>query len=108
MRWDPFFAARLNLSPWFQPDGALVSRRAAPRITLDGEDVLIEAEAGLRVWGADRDDKPAVFHEFRDAVGPSSLKLSRNELHQKLGTDQVFRIVAVDAEGRQTTIEDKG
>jgi hypothetical protein len=108
MRWDPFFAARLNLSPWFQPDGALVSRRAAPRITLDGEDVLIEAEAGLRVWGADRDDKPAVFHEFRDAVGPSSLKLSRNELRQKLGTDQVFRIVAVDAEGRQTTIEDKG
>jgi hypothetical protein len=106
MRWCPYFAARLNVNPFFQPDGVGEVVGGGPSIKFEGEFALIEAPAGIAVWGADRDDVPASF-EVMPEDQPTSLRISRAEMRQKLNTKEPFRITVLDRFGRQVTIEDK-
>ncbi|HEY0868597.1 MAG TPA: matrixin family metalloprotease, partial [Fimbriimonas sp.] len=104
-KWDPFFAARLNWNPWFQPD---VNRRVEstpPSIQIQEDEVTVKSQAGLRVVGADRDDTPAFWQNHRDRP-VSEVRLDRKELLEKMGGKE-FRISAVDSDGNQTTIDVK-
>ena len=110
-RWDPFFAARLNYSPWFQPDGckgATFDMTAPPTLTFDGDDVVIDAPNGIRVVGAENDGIPSWFAEHKEANPPKRLKLSRKDLRSKMqDTKLTFQIVVIDDQGNQAQIDDK-
>jgi hypothetical protein len=104
-RWDKFSAAKLNWNPYFQPDLAATPGGMAPTLRIDGDQVFISAPAGIRVWGADRDDTTAYFSEFlKDA--PREVKIPLKDLRDRFKTP--YRITVVDTDGRQVTIDDKG
>lgn len=95
--WDPFESARLNLSPWFQPDGYRNLRfptALPPRVSLEGDEVAVSAPYGLRLVGAVREGKPGVFREY---AGLKAIRLKRSEFG-----DGEAQIIAVDANGNQT------
>jgi len=104
-RWDAFMAARLNFNPYFQPDPPEPAKGASPTIKKDGDVITVSAEAGIRVWGTERDDTPAQFTEFRTTVGPKTLTLSEKELIAKLGGDKPYRLTVIDDRGEQTVID---
>jgi len=110
-RWDPFFAARLNCIPWFQPDGnggKVFGTTNPPKVIFDGDDVVVDAPNGIRVAGAQNDAIPSWFVEYRTGDPPKHLKLSRKELRSKMqDTKQTFQIVVIDDQGQQTEIDDK-
>jgi len=106
-RWDPYEAAQLNWNPYFQADPLVATSDEEPKITVDGDVVTLSAAAGIRVYGTDRDDTPAVFTEVKVGDAPKQVILSRKELRGKLGTDKVFRITVIDSAGRRVTIDDK-
>jgi len=111
-RWDPFFAARLNYSPWFQPYELTTIENIPgpipPTITFEGDDVVIESTEGIRVAGAQNDGIPSWFVEYKSGDPPKKLKLSRKDLRSKLkDTKEDFQIVVVDDRGQQTQIDDK-
>lgn len=94
--WDPFEAARLNLQPWFQPDGFRSLRFPAalpPRISFEGEDVVVSAPYGLGLIGAVREGKPGVFREFK---GVANARVKRADLGEGEAT-----VIAVDENGNQ-------
>ncbi len=98
--YDPFEAARLNLSPWFQPDGYLGTRfpRATPpQVSLEGDEVAVSAPYGLRLVGAVREGKPGVYRTFN---GEKTVRLERSELGESEAG-----LIAVDAYGNQTEIK---
>ncbi|AIE88078.1 matrixin family metalloprotease [Fimbriimonas ginsengisoli] len=104
-RWDKYSAAKLNWNPYFQPDLVRDTTSAAPSIRVDGDQVVITAASGIRVWGADRDDTTPVFSEFlKDA--PTEVTTSLKELREKFKSP--YRITVVDTAGRQVTIDEKG
>jgi hypothetical protein len=103
MRWDKFSAARLNLNPFFQSDAKKAPAGEAPKITIANGTVTIESSVGLKLWGADRDDTPAVFEELKNA--PKKVELNVDDLRKRLGTDKPFRITAIDGNGRQTVFD---
>ena len=109
--WDPFFAARLNFSPWFQPDRDSVlapSPDLKPTIRIEGDDVVIDASYGIRVVGTQSDTIPSWFSEYRNGDPPRRLKLSRRDLRAKMqGSKLGFEIVAVDDHGQEAQITDK-
>jgi len=111
-RWDPFFAARLNYSPWFQAD-APASNKApeapnAPAIRFDGDDVVIDAAYGIRVAGSHNDGIQDWFVEYKTGDLPKKLKLSRKDLRSKMkDTKETFQIVVIDNNGQQAQIDDK-
>ena len=95
--WDPFEAARLNLHPWFQPDGDDGARFPAalpPRVSFEGDEVVVSAPYGLGLVGAVREGKPGAFREFK---GAKTARLKRSELGEGEGT-----LIAVDLDGNQT------
>jgi len=110
-RWDPFFAARLNLSPWFQPDGnkgVLFDTAKPPTVGFEGDDVVIDAPNGIRVIGTQNDRIPSWFAEYKTGEAPKRLKLSRKDLRGKMqDTAQPFQIVVIDDQGQQAQIDDK-
>ncbi|RYG25733.1 hypothetical protein EON82_05975, partial [bacterium] len=58
--WDPIEAARLNLFPWFQPDGYHGVRFPSalpPRVTFEEGDIVVSAPYGLGLVGAVREGK---------------------------------------------------
>ncbi len=98
--WDPFEAARLNLHPWFQPDGLGHARFPAatpPKIRLEGDEVIVDAPYGLGLVGAVREGKPGVFRKFD---GDRSIHLRRSEMGEGEAT-----LIAVDVDGNQTEIK---
>lgn len=109
-RWDPFFAARLNYSPWFQPDGnggQSFDTSNLPRLKLDGDDILIEAANGIRVVGTQNDGIPSWFVEHAETDPPKQLKFSRKDLRSKMqDTKLTFQIVVIDGAGNQVQIDD--
>ena len=109
-RWDPFFAARLSYSPWFQPDGNSglpFDTSKAPTIKFEGDDVLIDAPNGIRVIGAQNDGIPSWFIEHGEPDPPKQLKLSRKDLRTKMQeTKLTFQIVVIDNAGNQAQIDD--
>lgn len=109
-RWDAFFAARLNYSPWFQPDGnngGLFETASPPKINVDGDDVVIEAPYGVRVAGAQNDRIPSWFEEFKGEDPPKQIKLSRKDLRAKMqDTKETFQIVVIDGHGQQAQVDD--
>ena len=105
-KWDPFFAARLNLSPFFQSDTPPPPGEA-PTITRAGDAIRLRAPQGIRVWGAENDDTPAVWEEKKEAVPPSSITLSLKDLRDRLKTIRPFRVTIVDKFGQWTTIDVK-
>jgi len=108
-RWDPGFAARLNWSPFFQPDGnggKTFVTTDAPSISLEGDEVIIRAPHGLRVWSAEHDARPQVFSEFKNNL-PTVVRLVRADLRSKLDVKDSFRVVAVDNQGNQTSFDIK-
>lgn len=106
-RWDPFSAARLNWNPYFQPDEAKPTTEGEPMIDFHGDEVILRAPAGIRVYGADRDDRPATWSEFREGEPPKEVRLSRADLRNKLNTKETFRITLIDTAGRQVVVEDR-
>jgi hypothetical protein len=104
-RWDPFFAARLNWSPWFQPDAQAFVESDGPKIEFVGNEIVITGKHGLRVVGADRDDAEHIWQEHKGKV-ITEIRLNRQELRDKMG-GRSYRIVAMDSQGNQTVVEDK-
>ena len=95
--WDPFEAARLNLQPWFQPDGFKGARfptALPPRASFEGDDVVVSAPYGLGLVGAVREGKPGVFREFK---GARTARIRRADL----GEGEA-KLIAVDEDGNQT------
>ena len=89
--WDASEAARLSLSPWFQPDGYHGLRFPSalpPRVSLEGGDVVVSASYGLGFVGA-----TGAFREFK---GAKTARLRRSDL----GSGPV---VAVDLNGNEAT-----
>ena len=109
-RWDPFFAARLNYSPWFQPDGDKGQRFETlepSKIRFDGDDVVIDAPNGIRVVGAQNDGIPSWYIEHSERNPPKELKFSRKELRSKMqDTKLTFQIVVIDDAGNSVQIDD--
>lgn len=98
--WDTFEAARLNLSPWFQPEGYHGIRfpnALPPKISFDGDDVVVSAPYGLGLIGAVREGKPGVFKEFK---GDKTARMKRIDLGEGEGT-----VIAVDMDGNQTELK---
>ena len=78
--WDAFEAARLSLSPWFQPDGYHGLRFPSalpPRVAFEGDEVVVSAPYGLGFVGAMREGKPGVIRDFK---GGKTARLRRSEL----------------------------
>ena len=109
-RWDPFFAARLNYSPWFQPDGDKGQRFETlepSKIRFDGDDVVIDAPNGIRVVGAQNDGIPSWYIEHSERNPPKELKFSRKELRSKMqDTKLTSQIVVIDDAGNSVQIDD--
>lgn len=106
-RWDPFFAARLNWSPWFQADGNLGKKFLTvngPTIKIEGETVVFSGLNGLRVVGAETDDHPSTFKENREEF-VKEMRLSRKELHEKVGAKKID-LYAVDSWGNEVHLQD--
>lgn len=105
-RWDAYSAAKLNWNPYLQPAAVAKDGSPEPTITIEGDEITIKAPAGIRVWGADRDDVTAFFEQTREGTPATEKKLSRKELREKMGGKLPYRITVVDSLGRQRTIED--
>jgi hypothetical protein len=106
-RWDKFHAARLNWSPWFQPDGkngGEFERRNPPKITIDGDKVTIESVRGIRTAGAELDDKYPSFKEYKDKA-PLVVTFSLDELRKEIKSKDKIRITAIDTDGNQSVVE---
>lgn len=103
-RWDSFHAARLNWSPWFQPDGkngGEFDRSNPPKIDSDGDRITITSERGIRTAGGELDDKYPSFKEFK-ITAPKTVVLSLDELRKQIKSDRKVRVTAIDTEGNQT------
>ncbi|MGV3615771.1 MAG: hypothetical protein ACO1SV_10600 [Fimbriimonas sp.] len=106
VRWGGFFAARLNASPFFQPDAPPPSGEA-PTVERNGDEIRLRARHGIRTWGAENDDTPAVWEEKKEAAPPTNLTLSLKDLRDRLKTTRPFRITVVDTLGQWHTIDVK-
>lgn len=104
MKWDPFFAFELSLSPFFQPDGKPVPEGDA-KITVDGDAITLESSDGIKGWGAHRDDEDDVWEKVDNL--PKKLVLSLKDLRARLKTEQEFTLVLVDGQGRQVSVSPK-
>jgi len=104
--WDPHFAARLNWSRFFQPQGRSFLTQLQPTVTLSAGEVTIAAPYGIRVVGAESDDRPAVWRQFLRGDAPTQFKWDRKWLRRRMGETTKFRITVVDGEGNQATVED--
>jgi hypothetical protein len=107
-RWDPYEAAQLSFNPYFQPDEPVSLPPVDPAIKITGDEVVISAPNGLRLWGVDRDDAVPIFTEFKPAEAPTEVHLSLKSLKEKAGTEKPLRITAVDAAGRRAVANDVG
>jgi hypothetical protein len=105
-RWGDFFAARLNVSPFFQADTPPPPGEA-PTVKREGDQILLRASLGIRVWGAENDDTPAVFAENKETAPPTNVTLSLKDLRERLKTTRPFRLTVVDVLGQWTTLEIK-
>lgn len=104
IKWNGFFAARLNASPFFQPDAPL-AMVDEPTIERNGDEVRLRAPNGIRVWGAENDDTPAVWEEKKEAAPPTNVLLSVKDLRDRLKIARPFRITVVDTRGQWKTID---
>jgi hypothetical protein len=104
IRWNGFFAARLNASPFFQPEEPPAAGES-PTIERNGDEVRLKAPRGIRVWGAENDDTPAVWEEKKEAAPPTNLVLSVKDLRDKLKIARPFRLTVVDTQGQWRTID---
>jgi len=107
-RWDPYSAAKLNWNPYFQADWKAPANLTPPKIDIQGDEVTIQADAGIRVWGVDRDDVTAYFEEVKDSDPTTVKKVSLAMLKEKMQGNLPFRITVVDSGGRQTVYDFKG
>lgn len=105
-RWDPYFAARLNVSPWLRGDSPLLDASNPPKIEVMENEVVFTSSRGLRVVGADRDDTPPIFLESRVENPPTTLRMDLREIRQRMAGKE-FRLTAMDTNGNQTSIEVK-
>ncbi len=105
--WDPHFAARLNWNKWFQPDKKANAPGPGPSVKIEGGDVVFTAQQGIRVMGAESDDRPAVWESYSQADPPKSARWPLGWLRNRIGGTGAYRITLVDNDGNQTTIEDK-
>ena len=110
-RWDPLLTAELNYDPWLQPDGnhgAPFDASPPPTVRFDGDDVVIDAPAGIRVIGAEATGLPPWLTEYKAADPPRRLKLSRRDLRSKLqDTKSPLTIVVTDDHGSRAEIQDR-
>jgi len=107
-RWDRFHAARLNWSPWFQPDGkngGQFDRANPPTIKVDGDNIIIESSRGLKTAGAELDDKFPFFKEYNTTSPMRKVTFSLAELRREIKSDGKVRVTAIDSEGNQTSEE---
>ena len=100
--WEPFQAAKLNWSPWFQPDAKPFETSGGPKVEVAGDVVTISAARGIRVAGAELDDKFPYFQEFNDPKPPTKIIYSLDQLRKAIKSDKKVRISVVDAEGNLT------
>lgn len=106
-RWCAWFAARLNVNPWFQSaDPPNVARRSRPQIRVDREagTVTVESPNGLAIVGAWRDDRPIWFEPF-PAYPVTPVVLSIDTIQAKVQTTDRFNVVATDRYGLESSVD---
>jgi hypothetical protein len=98
VRWSDHWAAKLNLSPWFQPNGNKgkeFDNRVVPRFIRDGNKVTILSEKGLGLIGAwGGDGKPNWFKKFD---GEKSHTIDLREISKSI-QDKNITVHATDRE----------
>lgn len=104
IRWNGFFSARLNASPFLQPD-APPAPGDPPRIERNGDEIRLRAPHGIRVWGAENDDTPAIWEEKKEVAPPTNVVLSVKDLRERLKIVRPFRITVTDTHGQSQTID---
>ncbi len=105
--WSPAFAARLALSPWFQPDGRAKSGLPGPEVSfsLTTGDFTVKAPAGLALVQAYPIlEGPFTTAELPDSA-PTELTLSQASLQAELKTDKQLTLLVYDKEGRATAFD---
>ncbi|MBI2299612.1 MAG: hypothetical protein HYU66_11840, partial [Armatimonadetes bacterium] len=105
--WEPLFAARLALNPWFHADPQPASGRPAPRIAIDWErgTLQLDAPAGIalvEIEGRQRLKLPA--HEV---AGRTHLELTREEVHRRAEAPAGAEVLVMDPEGRAAQLDEK-
>lgn len=105
--WDPHFAARLNWNRWLQAEKREYTRGGGPTVSISGTEVVFKAPKGIRVIGAESDDRPAVWQSWSQADPPREATWSLSWLRNRVGGSGTYRITIMDDEGNQTTVEDK-
>lgn len=107
-RFSPFFAARLNGHPWFQPDGKMgkpFATALAPSIDVDSAQaqIVVRAPYGLRVVGVEAEGRTPWFQEI--AEGSTLMRFDRKLLQERIGLDKGFSVYAMDREGNEARLE---
>jgi hypothetical protein len=102
-RWSPYFALRLDWSPWLQPDGNNGGRFDAsngPRIEVDGDEVVVSAPHGIRIVGAEHDDRDPYYRLHKGQL-PTRLRLDARELRREVANPPEVRVYVLDGQGNQ-------
>lgn len=105
--WDPHFAARLNWNKWLQADKRAYTQGGGPSVSIKGNEVLFTASKGIRVIGAESDDRPAVWQSWSQIDPPKMAKWPLDWVRNRIGGSGAYRITIMDDEGNQATVEDK-
>jgi hypothetical protein len=106
--WDPLFAERLSVSPWFQPDGPTPLVAPAPSLAVDWDTGCFRAGAPagvayLQVEGARaRGSLPA-----EQVAGRTEVTLDRAEVDETYGGTEPVVLLLLDRAGRQATLDEK-
>jgi hypothetical protein len=114
--WDPPFAARLSVHPWFRPDPALRKEATPPTVELDGEsrgDVVVRAPYGIRVIEYAPPESEGLAPERRrfrifpsDAEAPAVLRFDRKKMREETATRSGVVLVAADTQGNVLSVDE--
>lgn len=106
--WNPAWAMRLDLSPWFQPDGPPAPTGDAPKIevvgqaaTLTGTDLRV---SGHWVEGPNFGVTQAVSSRLALESGPNTVSIPLADLLESLKPGEKLHLFAHDRFGREVDV----
>ncbi|MBI5834383.1 MAG: hypothetical protein HZB16_18965 [Armatimonadetes bacterium] len=106
--WDPLFAERLSLNPFWQPDGPKASGQAEPRAKYDWATrrLTITAPAGL---AAVQVEGPQMRTSLAKAqlAGKRELVLASADLRVALEAPDGVNVIAFDRDGRSVSFDER-
>lgn len=103
-RWDPLFAQRLALNPWWQADARPASGLAGPSVAyhVDRAEFLVHAPAGLACVQASGPLR-RIGWPLDTAAGDTDCRVSLTALRDRLGATEAVSLVVFDREGRSAS-----